>query len=269
MFLPSRSPHHRLSPPRAIASPRSRHICSSPLHPGGRGPSACCYCLARHLTWNESSASTCTLQLQSDLPRTTRVVRNNSGEPQSRVNWAPLASSPSRDWLSRHWAAASCRPMLPEACIRATTQISRLNVVKPALVCASCQPFAGVVAQLHRHLLLLRPAPSCSILRCSAPSCLVVLCTAATSATLSFCCPLPETSCPVLLLLFGSLRPHFVHGVQHIQRTNCSTTRRLHPPFYHSVAALLLLLDCRPFLRACLSSPGQFCLSAHPCPLQT
>ncbi len=70
----------------------------------------------------------CTLQLQSDPlpPSTTRVVQNDN---KNRPGRGSTLIGPRRDparlgtgW-SQHWAAARCRPMLPEACIRATTQI--------------------------------------------------------------------------------------------------------------------------------------------------
>jgi hypothetical protein len=144
--------------------------------------------------------------------------------------------------------------------------VPSLNVVKPALVCASAPSLCWTAARLHRHLLLRRPATSCFVLlsscwfRCTlgrSPPKRAARCpqidpdsTPSPATTLFLLSPpaVPGNVVSRPAAASGSLRPRS----SSTRRTNCSNSA-LSPSPFTCVDALLLLpppLDSRPFLRA-------------------
>lgn len=116
------SPVSRLHSPTSSSGRGSALECCS-LSVTPPPPQVSAALLSGHRAPERITPTSCTLQLQSDNPPRRRGWCERQQRTRSRVNWAPAETSASRDWLMHHWAAASCRPMLPEACIRATTQI--------------------------------------------------------------------------------------------------------------------------------------------------
>ncbi|KAH6631624.1 hypothetical protein F5144DRAFT_226264 [Chaetomium tenue] len=159
--------------------------------------------------------------------------------------------------------------------------VPSLNVVKPALVCASAPGHCWTTAQLHRHLLLRRPATSCFVLLSSCWSCWFCCTLGHSPPNRAACCPqidpdstpspattlclfslllLPrETWCLVLLRLLAFL----VHArPAHDART--AATRPCPPPPLPVSTPYSCYRRSTPVPSCVLPSPGQFISPSTP-----
>jgi hypothetical protein len=161
----------------------------------------------------------------------------------------PAETSASRDWLKQALGRCMLQTNAAKGLHSSHDTDSSLNVVKPALVCASVPSPRSTVTQLHRHLLLRRSALSCFVLLHPRPL----------SAKESRSLPprsLLHCCCLALLLLLAS------STASTARRTNCSNSASPPPS---------LLPLSTPYTRAArllrALSPRSVSPSAHPRPL--